>query len=45
MILRLVILGGAALLLVIGAYIDIRRFIIPNWINLSLLVLGGGLLR
>jgi Flp pilus assembly protein protease CpaA len=39
-ILRLVILGSAGLLLVIGAFIDIRRFIIPNWLNVSLLVLG-----
>ena len=42
MILRLMILGGAGLLLIVGAYIDVRRFIIPNWINLSLLVLGVG---
>lgn len=40
MTLRVTILGAAALLLVVGAYVDVRRFIIPNWINLALLVLG-----
>ncbi len=36
---KLMLVAGAVLLLV-AAYIDVRRFIIPNWINASLLALG-----
>lgn len=37
---QVAILAGGAILLVVAAYIDVRRFIIPNWINAVLLLLG-----
>lgn len=37
---RLLLVGAAAVLLAIGAIIDVRKFIIPNWVNAGLLGLG-----
>lgn len=37
---RWVLAVSALALLLVAAYIDIRRFIIPNWLNAALLALG-----